>query len=79
MITTLVVQCSDAFDMVGPYLAAKATCPFCGRTNILAHIETYASVVKAVVICSHIRAIQWPEEGSAQNRVIEFTGESAAA
>ena len=55
MATTLVPQ-SSAIDMIGPYLAAKATCPACSFENVLVHIEGPTSPVKPVLVCSHITA-----------------------
>lgn len=67
--TTRLIQVSSAVDMVGPYLSAKAVCPACQHLNVLAHIESYESPVKAVDTCNHIRALTRDDAGE---RFIEF-------
>ncbi|SIQ99073.1 hypothetical protein [Aquipseudomonas alcaligenes] len=54
---------STAFDMIGPYLAAKVVCTGCHLENILVHTEGPASPVKPVDVCSHIRAYFVDEDG----------------
>lgn len=55
---------SSAIDLVGPYLAARATCPFCGLENTLLHVEGPASPVKLHEVCKHIRAYFLDEDGT---------------
>jgi hypothetical protein len=50
------VESSSAIDMIGPYLAARATCPACKHENVLLHIEGPTSPVKPVSVCRHITA-----------------------
>ena len=57
------VKPSSAYDMIGPYLAAKPTCPFCKKENVLAHMEGYSSPVKVVSVCEHLRAHIVNDEG----------------
>jgi hypothetical protein len=47
---------SDAIDMIGPYLAAKAICPACSYENVLVHMEGPTSPVKPVLVCAHLTA-----------------------
>lgn len=47
---------SSAIDMIGPYLAAKVTCPFCNMENVLRRLEGPVSPVRAIDVCDHIRA-----------------------
>ena len=54
---------STAIDMIGPYLAAKVVCPGCKIENVLVHTEGPASPVKAVAVCSHIRAYTVDDDG----------------
>lgn len=54
---------SSAIDLVGPYLAARATCPFCGLENTLLHTDGPASPVKTHEVCKHIRAYGHDDEG----------------
>lgn len=67
--TTTLVPVSSAFDVIGPYLAAKAECPACRHVNVLVHIESYTSPVKPVSLCQHIAAHQRDADG---NGFIEF-------
>lgn len=57
------VKESSAFDMIGPYLAAKAVCPGCQRENVLLYSESYGSPVKTLKVCEHIKAHIVDEEG----------------
>ncbi|WP_153785317.1 hypothetical protein [Pseudomonas sp. EMN2] len=47
---------SSAIDMIGPYLTAKVTCPFCKLENVLLYLESYSSAVKPHEICQHLAA-----------------------
>lgn len=60
---TQTVAASSAYNMIGPYLASEVTCPFCQHHNQLVHIEGYASPVKPVDVCRHIRAHIVDEDG----------------
>ncbi len=53
---TELVKPSSAIEMIGAYLAAKPTCPFCNKENVLVHIEGYTSPVKTVDVCKHLTA-----------------------
>ena len=68
--TTTRVPASSAVNLLGPYLTAEATCPACRHLNILVHLESYASTVKPVDVCSHIRSVEWDDDGE---RFINFT------
>jgi len=62
---------STAIDMIGPYLAARVTCPFCKHVNELVRTEGPISPVKALSVCTHIRAHLVTEEGES---MFEFEG-----
>lgn len=64
-----VVPASSAIDMVGPYLASRATCPVCSKVNTLLHMEGPASAVKAHDVCKHIKAHLVDDDG---NSAYEF-------
>jgi hypothetical protein len=70
MTTTTRVRASNAYDMLGPYLTAKGTCPGCHHENVGVHMESYASSVKWVSVCAHLRAIAWDDDG---DRHFEFS------
>ncbi|MEH6688766.1 MAG: hypothetical protein V7693_16070 [Halopseudomonas sabulinigri] len=67
--TIQMVYPSTAIDMLGPYLAAKVTCPACQHENLLVRTEGPVSPVKAVDVCSHIRAHIIDDDGES---VFEF-------
>jgi hypothetical protein len=67
--TTTLIPVSAAFDLVGPWLVARAACPACQHVNVLAHIETYGSPVKVIDVCEHVRALDRDDDGE---RFIEF-------
>lgn len=62
MATTL-IPASTSIDMIGPYLAAKVTCPACQHENVLVHIEGPTSPVKPVSVCHHITAHVVDDDG----------------
>lgn len=65
-----IVPSRSSFDMIGPYLvAAKAVCPASQFENVLVHVESYSSPVKASSVCSHIVAFECDDD---DNRTIEF-------
>lgn len=64
--TIQVVQASSAIDMLGPYLASRATCPFCQHENTLVHLEGPASPVKPVDVCGHIKAHLVDDDGNSE-------------
>lgn len=64
--TVQIVQASSAIDMLGPYLASRATCPFCLHENTLVHIEGPASPVKSVNVCGHIKAHLVGDDGNSE-------------
>lgn len=64
--TVQLVQASSAIDMLGPYLASRATCPFCQHENTLVHLEGPASPVKPVDVCGHIKAHLVDEDGNSE-------------
>lgn len=66
------VEPSTAMDMIGPYLAAKVICPVCSLENLLVRMEGPVSPVKAVSVCSHLRAHIVDDDGVSQ---FEFEGE----
>lgn len=57
---------SSAINMIGPYLAAYAVCPFCKYENIFTRLEGPVSPVKAVSVCEHIRAHFIDDEGESK-------------
>lgn len=61
-----VVPASSAIDMLGPYLASRATCPFCQHVNTLVHMEGPASLVKPVDVCGHIKARLVDDDGNSE-------------
>jgi hypothetical protein len=64
--TTQVVTASSAIDMLGPYLASRAVCPFCQHENTLVHLEGPGSSVKPVDVCAHIKAHLCDEDGNSE-------------
>lgn len=64
--TTWVVSASSAIDMLGPYLASRAQCPFCQYENTLIHLEGPASPVKPVDVCCHIKAHLLDDDGNSE-------------
>ena len=54
--TIELVAPSSAIDMLGPYLTAKVTCPFCKLENVLLYQESYGSAVKPHAVCQHLAA-----------------------
>ncbi|MCE2571757.1 hypothetical protein [Motilimonas eburnea] len=54
---------SNSLDMIGPYLAAKAVCPYCQKENVFLRLEGPTSPVKPVLVCSHIRAHVIDDDG----------------
>lgn len=66
-----IVSPSSAIDMIGPYLAAKVTCPCCQLENVFLRSEGPTSAVKALSVCQHIRAHVVDDEGESK---FEFEG-----
>lgn len=64
--TTKIVPASSAIDMLGPYLASRAVCPFCHHENTLIHLEGPVSPVKPVDVCGHIKARLCDEDGNSE-------------
>lgn len=66
------VSPSIDIDMIGPYLAARATCPCRGKVNTFVRVEGPISAVKPIDVCGHIRAHIIDEECESK---FEFEGE----
>jgi len=49
--------------MIGPYLSTDVVCPFCGQANTLVFQESYASAIKPVEVCKHLRARVLNDDG----------------
>lgn len=63
---------NSAFNMIGPYLSTDVTCPFCNAKNEFLFIESRSSLVKAVSICTHVKARVMDDDG---NNLFEFSNE----
>lgn len=75
---TIAVPQSTATNMIGPYLAAEAVCPFCRCNNILLHLEGPMSPVKVdrELICGHLKARFFDDD---DQPFFEFKGEELPA
>ena len=52
-----------------PYLMAEAECPFCHKTALFSCLESWASHLKPLELCLHVRSVGVNDEG---NRDVGF-------
>lgn len=48
-------QGAGAFELSGAYLTDEAKCPICGCPNHFEFLESFASPVRCIVGCRHLR------------------------